>query len=438
MTRLRSWTVPVGALLVASLALVAAPQARADATAEVRGTITTKEGKPLEGVVIEFTAIGMAYTPFKGKSRKDGTFVFPFLPFLGKSINWGHTYTLAGYRVRGFHVVSRAPQTAADKGAGMVFQDDTGSSDKVPPVVVKPGGNIKIDITMVTDAEFDEAQKARAAAAAAQAAAESPQPAASAVPTDPLGAARALAAAGKADEAKETLKTALATDPTADKWAELGRLQAATDDSASARMSYGKAAALDPSLKGAHLAIGKLYADDGRTDEAIAELEKERALQPADPGTLRALASLYAQAGRRDEAIQIYEALTAGADANADTLSRLAVLYREAGNTKKAEETYARIAAANPKDADQVYYRMGRAIMDQNVITDADRGRAADAFKRAIAANPKNALAHKELGYVLLGSGDLAGAKSHLKEFLSLKPDDKDAAEVRGMLKDLG
>src|SRR5262245_56012995 len=155
MNRLRSLSLPAGTLAAAAVLLMAATPVFADATAEVRGTVTSAEGKPLEGVVIEFTAIGMAYTPFKGKSRKDGTFVFPFLPFLGKSINWGHTYTLAGYRVQSFHVESRAPQTAADKGAGMVFQNDSGkagSQEKIPPVVVKPGGNIKIDIVMVTDA----------------------------------------------------------------------------------------------------------------------------------------------------------------------------------------------------------------------------------------------------------------------------------------------
>jgi tetratricopeptide (TPR) repeat protein len=437
-------TRPIAYALTLAAVLAAAPTPSRAADAEVRGLVTTMDGSPLEGVVVEFTAIGVASKPFVVKTRKDGTYVFPFLPY-SQNISYAHTYTITGYKLRHYKVVSRQPRSSADRGEGTVIQEDdsnVGPDGKAAAVRPKPGGTVRIEIQMITEAEYQDLMKQRAAAAAAKAEAESiaagNAPAAPALPVDPVEKARALAGSGKTGEAMQVLQDSIAQEPTAVKWLELGRLQAASDDSSAATRSYSRAAGLDPSLKGVHLQIGKLLADEGRVEEATAELEKERDLQPDDTATLRALASLYTQVEKKPEAIAFYERITAPADASPDLLTRLGALYRETGQSKKAEEIYQRIAVANPKDSDQMYYKMGRSIMDQKSITEADRRRAVEAFRKAIEVNPKNALAHRELGYALLGLGDLPGAKTHLKEFLALKPDDKDAGEVRAMLKDLG
>src|SRR5262249_57192737 len=100
-------------------------------------------------------------------------------------------------------------------------------------------------------------------------------------------------------------------------------------------------------------------------------------------------------------------------------------------------ELYRKILDMNPGQADSVYLRIGRSIMNGANVGLEERKRAADAFQRALQANPSNAKAHLELAYVLIGLNDLPGARDHMKRYLELQPSAPDAPEIRQQLKDL-
>ncbi len=425
--------------------LISSRAAGAEGASVVRGTVKDMDGTPLEGVEVGMSPIGKESKPYVVKTRNDGTFVYPFLPY--NKQKYSVEFKKEGYKVRKIKIVSRQPQTSADKGEGQLIQEDEGTvgpQQKIPPVNAKPGGTVHIEIAMASQEYLDKLAQAQADAASGLTPAG---PAASATPQqrggverklDPIEEAQQLASDRKFDEATEVLKKSIQEQPTAEKWFALGKVRTRADDSEGAKSALARAAALDPQLRGAHFLLGKLYSDEGRTSEAIAEMDKELALGPDDTNTLRALGILYMQGGRKDDAIKLYERMTARPNADPELMARLAGLYGATGNYPKAEAIYRKILESNPGEADAVYLKLGRAIMNQSNVGEDDRKRAADAFQRALKVNPSNARAHLDLAYVLLGLGDVAQAKEHMKKFLELQPNGPEAASVRTQLKELG
>jgi tetratricopeptide (TPR) repeat protein len=408
--------------------------------ARVEGTIKDMDGRPLKDVEVEFTPMGKAAKPFVVKSRKDGAFLFPFLPY-NKEM-----YTVAfkkeGFKVRKIKIVSRQPLGPNDL-KGMLIQDDQGTigiEQKIPLVNAKPGGKVVMEIGMVTDGFFEQmaAQKAAQRAAAEGGGQPAPPPPESLPPADPLLAARQLSSQGQHEEADTLLSEAVAEEPSAERWHELGRIRDRAGNSAGAKAALSRAAGLEPDRQGVHLLLAKIYNDEGRIDQAVEEAEKERAVAPDDSRTLRVLASLYSQAGRTDDAIAAYEELTSQPDADPAMLSRLASLYGKKGDYAKSEEVYRRVVEADPENADATYFKIGLSIINQANLGQEERESAAAAFQKAIEANPSHDQAHLELAYVLLGLGKIPEAKTHLKKFLEISPKDPKAPEVRAQLKDLG
>ena len=426
--------------------LISSRAAGAEGASVVRGTVKDMDGTPLEGVEVGMSPIGKESKPYVVKTRNDGTFVYPFLPY--NKQKYSVEFKKEGYKVRKIKIVSRQPQTSADKGEGQLIQEDEGTvgpQQQIPPVNAKPGGTVHIEIAMASREYLDKLAQAQADAASG-----SQPPSGSSAPgtpqqrggverkLDPIEEAQQLASDRKFDEATEVLKKSIQEQPTAEKWFALGKVRTRADDPEGAKSALARAAALDPQLRGAHFLLGKLYSDEGRTSEAIAEMDKERALGPDDTNTLRALGILYMQGGRKDDAIKLYERMTAQPNADPELMARLAGLYGATGNYPKAEAIYRKILESNPGEADAVYLKLGRAIMNQSNVGEDDRKRAADAFQRALEVNPSNARAHLDLAYVLLGLGDVAQAKEHMKKFLELQPNGPEAASVRTQLKELG
>lgn len=439
-----------GAILLPGLVSPARAGAAGPST-EVRGTVKDMEGKALEGIEVQMVQIDSTAKPFVAKTRKDGGFVFPFLPYhtTGKDMgrdkpSYNVVFVADGLHPAKIHIVSRAPQSVADKGEGQKFQDDEGTlkpGDKLPPIFIKPGGTVRIEVSLAPQSFFGAAAAPAAAAAGGSAAPGGPAAGggAAAAATPQISGhdqARLLASQGKFPEAIAEMDKSIQESPTAEKWLDLGKMKMKAQDNDGAKAAFARASGLDPNTRGAHFLLGKLYNDEGRTDQAIVEMEKEQALDPTDLSTQRALGALYHNAKRTPDAIAIFEKVIA-VEPDSDTLARLAGLQAETGNFKRSEELYRKILEMNPGQADAVYMKIGRSVMSQENLGTDERKRAADAFERALQANPSNAKAHIELAYVLLGLGDIPKAKDHMKRYLELEPNAKDATDVRAQLKDL-
>ena len=441
--RSRVWVV-AGAAAAFALAVLAgssAVQAATFGSAEVRGVVKDMDGKPLEGVEVSFTAAGKAAAPLKVKTHKDGTFVFPFLPW--EKDKYDAEFTMPGYRVRKIKIMSRQKRSVADRGEGMVIQENEGViglDQNIPLVDARPGGIVHIEVGMATEDYFRQMAEAQAASQAAQSGTAGQEEGVKAL--DPLDQARYLAATGKTEEATQVLQKAIEAGPSAALWLEMAKIRMKGEDSSGAKAALARATTLDTDQveiqKNVHLMLGKLYNDEGRTPEAITEFEEALKIVPDDMDALRNLGILYPQVDRRKDAIAMYEKLAAQPDADVEVLARLAGLHNDNGDYGQAEALYRRILEMNPGQADATWLKVGLSIMNQPNVGEAERKRAAEAFKKAIDANPSNARAHIELAYVLIGLGDAAEAKSHLKKFIELQPDSPEAKDARDLLKELG
>src|SRR5437867_4060564 len=132
----------------------------------VRGTVKDMDGNPLEGVEVGMSPIGKESKPYVVKTRNDGTFVYPFLPY--NKQKYSVEFKKEGYKVRKIKIVSRQPQTSADKGEGQLIQEDEGTvgpQQQIPPVNAKPGGTVHIEIAMASREYLDKLAQAQADAA---------------------------------------------------------------------------------------------------------------------------------------------------------------------------------------------------------------------------------------------------------------------------------
>ena len=247
---LASAALAVAALLTAATTTEIRAARGAEGAAEVRGTVKDMDGNPLEGVEVQMTPVGKDAKPSIVKTRKDGTFVFPFLAYNKDRYQLG--FVKEGFRIRKIHIVSRQPQSTADRGEGQIFQDDEGTvgpDQKIPPVNAKPGGHVKIEAGLAPQQFFEQMAEAAAAAKAATASAASGAPA----PPPRMSAldeARLLSSQGKYAEAAAAMEKSLQEEATGDKWLELGKIRMRTADTDGAKAAFARAAGLDPAIRG--------------------------------------------------------------------------------------------------------------------------------------------------------------------------------------------
>lgn len=413
---------------------------------EVTFSVVDEVGSPAAGLEVVLTAIDKAESPlgtapWTAKTNKKGRAVFPFLPYNAQG---GGLYAISvnkdGYFVRQYKIESRQVQSQQDQGRGTLIQNDEGKASpkqKLPALMVKPGGHASIDLTIApvgSAASAGPPPSAGGDKAVEGGAAAAPAPKAEAPPADPVTKARILMSEGKYAEAEESLKVLEQSKPSAEVDYELARVYHLQDKDAEQKTALKAALAKDTTFPKAHYELGKMLYEEGRTVEAISEFQAELKAHADDSATQMGLAALYIEAGRPADALNLYEAMVAANPANTDALVSLDGLYTTQGDLKKSEEVYKKILALNPTGADQVYYRAGLNISKRQDLSDADRSRAAAAFSKAVELNPKLATAHRELGYTLVGMGKLDGAKAHFKAYLDLEPGAKDAPTIRQFL----
>jgi adenylate cyclase len=162
----------------------------------------------------------------------------------------------------------------------------------------------------------------------------------------------------------ELLHRALALDPTfALAWAELSReraFQAETQilpkgESESARIEARTAAetavALDPSLPGAHVALGRVYLYyDRDITKASAEYRRALELNPRSGDALLQLGTVAGQEGRLDERVRLQEEALAMDPLNVNILDVLGNAYLAVGKPSAAEAIFRKQLELSPQN----------------------------------------------------------------------------------------
>jgi protein O-GlcNAc transferase len=203
----------------------------------------------------------------------------------------------------------------------------------------------------------------------------------------------------------------LVKEPAAQPEAEygLGRIAALKGDWKAAIAHQQRACELFPEFGAAHYALGLAYRNAARLDDAQRELELHRRHGPrwpaiADP----VLAKVYAlkddaradlergirlgNEGKLAEAVAAHEAALAKDPGNAQVHANLISLHGRLGQWADAEKNFNAVVALQ-SNLDEAYYNYGVVLTLQK--RDAE---AADAFRRAVAANPLHAQAYNNLG----------------------------------------
>ncbi|MGO9124390.1 MAG: tetratricopeptide repeat protein [Terriglobales bacterium] len=118
---------------------------------------------------------------------------------------------------------------------------------------------------------------------------------------------------------------------------------------------YQKAIAQKPDAAGLHYALGTLYQEGGRLDEALAEFHQELKLSPGDAMTDYLIGDIHLQRNELDEAQQyLSQALSVQPGLLEATLD-LAKTYHAQGKVEEAVKLLQAAVAADPDDQDAHY-----------------------------------------------------------------------------------
>lgn len=222
-----------------------------------------------------------------------------------------------------------------------------------------------------------------------------------------LAAAKTAADAGDFDTAISQITQATQMDPSRDLlWAKLGdyELTSATKQTDAAEKT-------------------KRY-DAAVTDYQKAVDLKQKALDAAPtaktPDATKTLASFYNNKGKAEA---------------------------QMGKTDDAVKSYNQAAQLDPAGAGMYYFNLGAILTNANTKNDEQmRKAAADAFDKAIAADPNRADAYYWKGTNLIGAATLQGDKmvappgtaEAFQKYLELQPTGSHAEEAKAMLQGLG
>ncbi len=397
--------------------LVAVPATMAVSLEESRkglyGSVVDEQDKPIVGITILLSASPDMTSPMKVKTTDRG-FVYPRLS--EQPASYYLRIESDEWFIRKYRIKVRRP-------SGELFQDDEGhlipgAENRMPPVKWRVG-NATVEFTLVKMAEYKAAQVAAAGQGQVQ----------QQITVDQQ--VQEMVAMGDYKGAADKLAKTIEENPAdADRrWQHAVILSRAGESQAAIREAQ-KALALKPDMKGVRLPLADWLNDLGRTDEAIAALEKEREVDAQNPAIYKGLAMLYDGAGRKADSEQAVGKWVELAPDDTEALLNQARIKAGKGDYAGAEELYRKVAEKDPANAYRAFYNVAATIWarrgDVNVVVAA--------LQKSIELKPDFPKSQKLMGDCLLNQGKLAEAREHYERFVALAPGDPDAAEIKKLL----
>ena len=156
----------------------------------------------------------------------------------------------------------------------------------------------------------------------------------------------------------------------------LGELYRAAKDFANAEATYLQALELDSQDINSLWGIAMIYWDQGRLEEAIAQLELARQIAPNNAQVQQALGDLYLKVADWQKAIEAYEAVLAAKPDRLQVRSALAHAYAKVGRLEDAVAQTVQVLEATPDDFTSrknlalLYQQLGR--LDE-ALTEAEK-----------------------------------------------------------------
>ena len=233
------------------------------------------------------------------------------------------------------------------------------------------------------------------------------------------------------EAAEACYRNALNFMPQDFRWAYLlGRLHEIQGEQEEAAENYQQAAEIEPDDLPTLLRLAEAQFNLHRLDlaEPLFKQAIARDPYPSAAAAMVGLGKIFLARGDTKKAIQYLEAaIDRQPKANSIHYS-LAMAYRQLGNLEKAQEHLQQRGSQKAEFSDPLmeqlrevrtgkhfFWHLGTVAWNQGRLSDA-----ADAFRKMVATDPTEPIAHMDLGTVLLQLGDVTGALTEYQEALGL------------------
>jgi Flp pilus assembly protein TadD len=415
----------ISSILAVVVALAAAGVASAQ-TSDIVGKVVDVDGKPVAGAEVSAWNLAVPDRVSKETSDKKGNYRVSGLLYSANATQWAVSIKGDGWVPLSVKIVSRDAQRT------LYFSDDVKLSAVKPSTEVrmKAFAEIRMDFTLRPgDAAAEAAPAPMVPAGAAPGAAGEP---------DSYAQAIEKVRAGDLEGSVDLFKKAIEEKP--DDWERrdlYAKILLKLDKQGEATIQANKAVLAAPDKAGPLITLTDIYLARGLADKAAEAIAKAEQLEPNSDKVLERAAIVAASAGKIDEAIALNEKVLASKPANTEVMVALADLYNRNKQPKKAEEVLSKVVALDPANAPRTFYNLGVVIENREDTTENDHRKAIEAFRKAIALKPDYAIAHRDLGFALLRTGDMKEAGKEFQKYVDLEPRAKDAADIKATIQSL-
>lgn len=163
--------------------------------------------------------------------------------------------------------------------------------------------------------------------------------------------------------------------------------------------------------------MAKNAAQDGRVEDAIAQMSRVLAEDPAIVDAHFTLGNWLRRLGRTDEAIAAFKQVLALKPDNELAVGNLAGIYRARGQVPAAIEGYRRALELDRRNP-QTWYQLATLYLDDRRVAEAEA-----TFREALQTNPEMGAAYNSLGVIAFWRGEVAEAERLVRRGLSLEPE---------------
>jgi len=179
-----------------------------------------------------------------------------------------------------------------------------------------------------------------------------------------------------------------------------------------------EALARDPRLSQAHILLGKIYQKKGEPGRALSHLEKALSLEPLNYSLQAEYASQLAELGQKARSLEILEKLLkntalAADPAGAPLRADMAGVLIKVGEAEMANTLLLDIVSSGQGDS-KVWTQVGLGYLDKGNLP-----KAQESLEKALALDPKNALALSGMGTFYLTLFRLQNQKADLEKAIA-------------------
>ena len=204
--------------------------------------------------------------------------------------------------------------------------------------------------------------------------------------------------------------------------------------------SYDKVIALQPNWEEAYACIGEAFYALNNTQESEIALRKALAIDPSDGAALSTLGKLYQDDGKDHEAIAQFEADIGTRPQDQEAVYRLLRLYKKRGDTanvarmqKMLKDLVSSNVAASINEAKATALNNSGIVLEQK----GDLAGALEDYDEASKADVTNIIFQRNAALLLCKMGRAQEAIRRLRDILALDADDAESLQILSVANEL-